>query len=899
MGIFLDMVQVEEITTGERSKRSADGELPKTMYFHLKSEKTDAKLRLRRAPNIELEVFVCDHGKITKKNVPNFSKSAIYINEATGTPMMVSEIGGYIELVGNTVVNGNSVNLKGVGKGKHRLTSEDNIHYGDDQVPLTAELEEKLNRYLKKKKRRNKNRVKRQATINTVEMLVVTDYSVKEKFLARHGNDDTLANSELKIYYALILLSMAARFDTVTAFEPSLVYRLEGAGIVITNNAADAPYNQDNNVDGVVQYIDGLNQFRTWANSNRGDLPPFDHAMWFTNDQLGTSTSTGVVGVAWERGMCSSYSFSIVEDNNGGRTGLVAAHELGHSAGGHHDLGQGACEVNDRFVMAPSAFFPTDGTKNNPWKFSECSVQNLTLYSDFFGCLRSDDNNQAALVTSELAGQFLDADEQCKLYFGNPGSYFCRGAQLSNYGFDLMCQRLLCFDPSSSNVCRPIAAQEFTSCGNQKWCQGGSCVSSSEAPVTKDVGFNGISPQTGFILNVINKYFQVYFPSAIQLALQMDILGYEERLVYTTHPWLVSFYLDCPPNLVLSGVKLQCPTPTQRESFLYAAKRGDITWHAGPMNMQYEALDVSMVEFSLQLSEDMDARIYQPRQHRTMSQRDVPGMTQALLPILARHGIEGITVGVNTVSSPPAVPKIFQWVYQNTSLIAMWHPGGYPLHPGSFPSMPIGLSRDNCVTFSEFEEAMCFSFRGDNQGPPQSVQEVLTSYEIVRGQFPGAYVQASTFEDFVGAAQRIKDKLPVVDKEIGDTWIQGISSDPTKVAQMRAFFRARADCLETGKCSNIELPVYNASRVLVKLAEHTWGLNNVKDSVNWTNDLFTKQLENKAPNFENVISSWSEQRGFLDLALETLGSHPLAEDVRQQYEDLVPVKPDLSCTFLV
>ncbi|KAK6192649.1 hypothetical protein SNE40_004086 [Patella caerulea] len=374
----------------------------------------------------------------------------------------------------------------------------------------------------------------------------------------------------------------------------------------------------------------------------------------------------------------------------------------------------------------------------------------------------------------------------------------------------------------------------------------------------------------------------------------MNILGYEERLIYTTHPWLVSFYLDCPPNLVLSGVKLQCPTPTQRESFLYAAKRGDITWHAGPMNMQYEALDASMVEFSLQLSEDMDARIYQPRQHRTMSQRDVPGMTQALLPILARHGIEGITVGVNTVSSPPAVPKIFQWVYQNTSLIAMWHPGGYPLHPGSFPSIPIGLSRDNCVTFSEFEEAMCFSFRGDNQGPPQSVQEVLTSYEVVRGQFPGAYVQASTFEDFVGAAQRIKDKLPVVDKEIGDTWIQGISSDPNKVAQMRAFFRARTDCLESGKCSNIELPVYNASRVLVKLAEHTWGLNSVKDSVNWTNDLFAKQLENKSPNFENVISSWSEQRGFLDLALETLGNHPLAEDVRQQYEDLVPVKPDLS-----
>ncbi|XP_046565352.1 uncharacterized protein LOC124274073 [Haliotis rubra] len=68
-----------------------------------------------------------------------------------------------------------------------------------------------------------------------------------------------------------------------------------------------------------------------------------------------------------------------------------------------------------------------------------------------------------------------------------------------------------------------------------------------------DVGFNGISPTLGFINNVLNKYFTVYFPRAITVGLQLNILGYGEKLVYMTHPWLVSMYLDCPPNLVLAG----------------------------------------------------------------------------------------------------------------------------------------------------------------------------------------------------------------------------------------------------------------------------------------------------------------------------------------------------------
>lgn len=76
-------------------------------------------------------------------------------------------------------------------------------------------------------------------------------------------------------------------------------------------------------------------------------------------------------------------------------------------------------------------------------------------------------------------------------------------------------------------------------------------------------------------------------------------------------------------------------------------------------------------------------------------------------------------------------------------------------------------------------------------------QEVLGYYEIARSQFPGADVQSSSLEAFVEALTPYKSKLPVITKEFGDTWIQGSASDPRKVAEMRAVFRARTKCLQS------------------------------------------------------------------------------------------------------
>jgi len=36
--------------------------------------------------------------------------------------------------------------------------------------------------------------------------------------------------------------------------------------------------------------------------------------------------------------------------------------------------------------------------------------------------------------------------------------------------------------------------------------------------------------------------------------------GYVETFKYTTHPWLLKMYLDCPENFTMSGVTLKVTT---------------------------------------------------------------------------------------------------------------------------------------------------------------------------------------------------------------------------------------------------------------------------------------------------------------------------------------------------
>jgi len=174
--------------------------------------------------------------------------------------------------------------------------------------------------------------------------------------------------------------------------------------------------------------------------------------------------------------------------------------------------------------------------------------------------------------------------------------------------------------------------------------------------------------------------------------------------------------------------------------------------------------------------------------------------------------------------------------------------------------------------------------------------EVLSYFDLVYAQFPGAQVVASTFDNFVNELIPFKSNLPVFTGEIGDVWIQGISSDPYKMAQFRVMARARAACIESGQCYLNDPVMKNMSRWLIKPPEHTWGLPSVGDGQFslWSNSQFEKVRTQQI--YLNCEAAWIEQRQFNQMALDTLvqANHPLASIFEAELAALEPSVPSTS-----
>jgi len=296
----------------------------------------------------------------------------------------------------------------------------------------------------------------------------------------------------------------------------------------------------------------------------------------------------------------------------------------------------------------------------------------------------------------------------------------------------------------------------------------------------------------GLARNVVNRYFNTYFPRAAAVAQEMRDDDYDDdddaggggaggdRYIWTTQSWLVSLYRDCPP-----GLGLACPNATDLLAFEAAVGAGDITWHAFPFNAEMEVFDEALLRFGVDHTHALDDAYGVPRK-AVLSQRDVPGMTRAALRPLTAAGVTAISVGVNGASAPPALPRAFVWRDEpsGTDMLTFYHPLGY----GGIARQLRPTPHADCVVVEGHPEALCMDWRGDNWGPAESASEVRADLDAIRAEFPlaaaAAGVFASTFDAFAaGLASNgpAMAGLPVVTGEVGDTWVHGTASDPIKV----------------------------------------------------------------------------------------------------------------------
>jgi hypothetical protein len=415
-----------------------------------------------------------------------------------------------------------------------------------------------------------------------------------------------------------------------------------------------------------------------------------------------------------------------------------------------------------------------------------------------------------------------------------------------------------------------------------------------------DVGF------TGLINDVHNSYLDTHYPRALAIAAAMRAnASNSDRFSYTTHPWLLSLYFNCPANFTLSGVTLRCPNATQVATMRAAVAAGDIQFHAAPFNVEWEG--VAYPEFALAyfaLAKNLSTALGVPAP-RTASTRDVPGVTRGLLPVLAAAGVTRFSEGVNPETQPPAMPSPSVWLDEASGARVLyvqhsWGYGGARGNPrASERRVRLGgaLGDAACAVLPGFGEALCFNFRGEGQGPPDSVNEVRDTFSAFRAEFPGADVFSSSFDAYFDALEAVADTLlPVVTSESGDSWINGYAGDPGKMGLYRVAAGAFAECARAGACDLSDARLAAFARLALKSPEHTWGLAGINAEAEylWANADLAAALAPGTGSAEFLAhqNSYMEQRNVTAVyAMAALGDHPLAATIAARLAEAAPAVP--------
>lgn len=348
-----------------------------------------------------------------------------------------------------------------------------------------------------------------------------------------------------------------------------------------------------------------------------------------------------------------------------------------------------------------------------------------------------------------------------------------------------------------------------------------------------DIGF------TNYAGVITEKYLHEYIPNAIRV-------GYELKDSSTPFVWTVGSWLV--------DLALKKNVPRIRE----ALDDGIIRWHALPFTTHTEAMSPKLFQYGLAISKKLDETFGVKTESAKMT--DVPGHTIGMIPYMKKAGINFMHIGVNPATPVPEVPRLFRWKCGEDSIVVMYQ-GDYGT-PEIFG-----------------DTALEFAHTHDNEGP-QTADEVRRIYADYQRKYPNAEIQAISLEEFGQIVLEHAKDLPVIDREIGDTWIHGVATDPKKLGRYRAILRY---------LDEHEIEQTDLTDNLLLVPEHTWGMD-VKTFFRDETHYFYDELLSIAKDRQTIERSWEEQREYVRLAEHALEIHADYEPVKPDFEEFEEIE---------
>jgi len=350
-------------------------------------------------------------------------------------------------------------------------------------------------------------------------------------------------------------------------------------------------------------------------------------------------------------------------------------------------------------------------------------------------------------------------------------------------------------------------------------------------------------------------------PVAIGQANQMRENGMEEYFAWTLPSWFI-------------WQALETKTVEAKKELEEAILKGDIVWTATPFTPHTEFMSASLFEHAIKISKRLDKRFGK----KTIAAKftDVPGNTVGMLEILAQNDIKLIHVGVNHMSAVPDVPSEFVWRDKKGNEVIVMYCRGY----------------GNTMKFPGTNVVLAQAFIGDNM-ELQSQEDVVAVINGLKAGYPNAEVRATSYSDFAQEVLFSKEHLPVIEGEIGDSWIHGCGTDPLKTAQDRALSRLRDKWIMSGELVVDSKECIDFSNNLMLIAEHTWGVSHLphlNDLVNWDNPSF-HSVRHRG-NYKTLEASWQEQRDYIEYAILSLNDDKIKE-AKAVIDEVSPKKPVL------